>query len=50
MTSTDLSIETAYKLVPTDTATWSTGNDIGIGAVFEIKPDGRSSAVGIWFS
>lgn len=50
MTSTDLSIETAYKLVPTDTATWSTDNDIGIGAVFEIKPAGRSSAVGIWFS
>lgn len=50
MTSTDLTVETAYKLAPTDTAAWTTGNDIGIGAIFEIKPAGRSSAVGIWFS
>ena len=45
-----LIVQTAYKLVPTDTATWSSTNSIGIGGIFEIKPAGRSSAVGIWFS
>lgn len=50
-TSTDLITQTSYHMTATDTAAWTTSNeDNALGAIMEIKPAGRTRAVGLWFS
>ena len=51
ISNTDLVTQSSWKVPPTDTAAWTTANNsMSLGAIMEIKPAGRSSAVFLWFS
>lgn len=51
ISSTDCLTQTSYKLPAGAAAAWTTGNNtISLGAIMEIRPAGRGSAVFLWFS
>lgn len=51
ISSTDLVTQSSWKAAAADTAAWATANNfMSLGAIMEIRPAGRTRAVGLWFS
>ena len=51
LSNVDLVTQSSWKSVATDTAAWTTANNsVSLGAILEIRPAGRTRAVGLWFS